>query len=126
MTGNDSKARAGRHRRLHGKAKRAEELSKKLTHRLAAPEPDVADLKNLVRDLRPVLASLRKSTLAQNGPHAAIVASGIADLATAFERLAQSKQNSSPKSALQQLIEGKRALDSAAAKAQKAGDAWPL
>ncbi|MGO9322165.1 MAG: hypothetical protein ACLQBY_15370 [Solirubrobacteraceae bacterium] len=111
---------------LHGKAKQAAGLAEKLAHGLAVPHPNVGEVAKLVNDLHPLLASLRQSTLEKNGAHAKLVASGIADLTAAFQKLAQSKQASNPEVALHLLVEGKRALDSATSKAHEAGDAWPL
>ena len=117
-----------RHRRvLHGKAKHAAGLAEKIASGLSAPANQGAtDAAAPVNELRPVLASLRKSTLESNGTHAHLVASGLSDLSTAFEKLAQSQQASSPESAYGHLVQGKLALDNAIRKAEKAGDAWPL
>ncbi len=115
-----------RHRRLHGKAKRTERLTKQLTDQLAAHGSNAAQLSKLVGEVQPLLASLRRSALKSGGPDAQLVASGIDDLSTAFDKLARSKQATDPQAAIEHFLAGKRALDMATDKAREAGDAWPL
>jgi hypothetical protein len=119
--------RRSRRRGLHRKAKHAARLAKKLSEEISAPQGSSgADVASLVKQIQPVLTSLRKSTLQENQPGAKLVASAIADLSLAFKQLARADHASSPSSTLRQLTEGKRALEAAATKARKAGDAWPL
>ncbi|HEV7399761.1 MAG TPA: hypothetical protein VGN84_05770 [Solirubrobacterales bacterium] len=115
-----------RHRRLHGKARRAELLTQKLANSLGSPEPDAQQMQKLVGELKPVLASLRRSTLKANGPQATLVAEGIDDLAIAFEDLVKANQASDLDQAAGHLTKGTRAFERATAKAREAGDAWPL
>jgi hypothetical protein len=115
-----------RHRRLHGKARRAELLTQKLAGSLDTPEPDTRQLQKLVGELNPVLASLRRSTLKANGPKATLVAAGIDDLALAFEGLVKANQASDLDQAVSHLTKGTKAFERASAKAKEAGDAWPL
>lgn len=115
-----------RRRRLHGKARRAELLTQRLANSLGSPEPDAQQLQKLVGELNPVLASLRRSTLKANGPHATLVAEGIDDLAVAFEGLVKANRASDLDQAASHLTKGAKAFERATAKAREAGDAWPL
>jgi hypothetical protein len=115
------------HKKLHGKAKHVALVSQKLTRALSSSHPpDAAEIKSLVAQVRPLLASLRHGTLAANGPHAAAVASGLLDLSRSYSALAGAASATDLQSKMNQLIAGKQALDAAKASALKAGDAWPL
>lgn len=118
--------RRHRHRKLHGKARRAEILTQKLAQSLSTPEPDARRLQVVLGQLSPVLVSLRRSTLREDGPQARVVAEGIQDLTAAFEFLVKSNQVSNPQQAASHLSAGSEAFERAVAKAQEAGDAWPL
>jgi hypothetical protein len=113
----------GAHRR---QVKRAEHLAERIAHELSGSGADDAEIAKLARQLRPMLADLRRSALTEGGRPATLAAGGIADLSAAVKTLVKAQRAGTPGAALKQLAEGRRALESATAKARKAGDAWSL
>ncbi len=119
---------SGRERRSgRRRIKRAERLAERIARELSDPAGSSdAEIAKLAGQLRPMLAGLRRSTLREEGKQATLAADGIADLSVAIEKLVESQRAGSPRATLKQLKEGQRALESATAKARKAGDDWSL
>lgn len=102
-------------------------LAHRLQHALSGPAPSRANLAADTHGLVATIRSLRKQVLADGaGRHTKLVASGLADLATAVAKLGSANATTDPAHAIEIAAQGAAALQRAYAKAKAAGHDWPL